>query len=179
MSEVSRHGDAPCLYAIALGSNRRHGRYGAPAATIRAALAALEAAGLEIFAVSPILSSAPVGPSSRRFANAAALVATPLHPRVVLNQLKRVERDFGRRRGRRWGARVLDLDIILWSEGRWTDRHLRIPHPLWTTRDFVARPLATIAADWFDPVAGLTVRQVAARLAKFKPRANPAVDHRR
>jgi 2-amino-4-hydroxy-6-hydroxymethyldihydropteridine diphosphokinase len=61
------------LYAVALGSNR-WSRHGAPPATIRAALAAVGG----VVAVSPIVASAPLGPSLRRYANAVALIATAL-----------------------------------------------------------------------------------------------------
>ena len=83
-------------YAIALGSNRP-GRHGGPRDEIRAALAALPG----VYAVSPILTTAPIGPSIRAFANAAALVESPLDPPAMLRMLKAVERDFGRRRGQR------------------------------------------------------------------------------
>ena len=166
-------GDAPYLYAIALGSNRRHRRHGAPAAVIAAALVALESPEMTLFAASPRIASAPVGPSRRRFANAAALVASALEPPMLLERLKTIERDFGRRRGQRWGARVIDLDIILWSGGTWADRALSIPHPRWRERDFVVVPLATIAADWRDPLNRGTVRQAAARLARPKPYVDP------
>ncbi|TVV73714.1 2-amino-4-hydroxy-6-hydroxymethyldihydropteridine diphosphokinase, partial [Sphingomonas solaris] len=106
-------------YAIALGSNRRHGRHGAPAGVIAAALVVMAAEGLAIARVSPVIHTAALGPAGRGFANAVAIVATPLAPPTLLALLKAIERRFGRRPGRRWGARVLDLDIVLWSGGIW------------------------------------------------------------
>ncbi|MBX9880592.1 MAG: 2-amino-4-hydroxy-6-hydroxymethyldihydropteridine diphosphokinase [Sphingomonas sp.] len=150
---------APYLYAIALGSNRS-GRAGRPRGVLRAAVAALAELGA-VRAVSPIVETAPLGPSTRRFANAAALVAIAAPPDAVLAALKAIEARFGRRPGRRWGARVLDLDLILWSGGAWVSPGLVIPHPAWRTRDFVLGPLAAIAPDWRDPVSGRTVRQLA------------------
>ena len=154
-------------YAIALGSNRRHGRHGAPAAVLRAAIAAMRDAGLTIEATAPILPSVAIGPAGRGFANSAAIVSTPLDPPAVLALLKRIERAFGRRRGQRWGARVVDLDIALWSGGRWPagPRHakagrLAVPHVQMAHRDFVLVPLARIAADWRDPWSGRSVRQL-------------------
>lgn len=150
---------APCLYAIALGSNRR-GHAGPPRAVLRAAVEALATLG-EVRAVSPIIDTPPLGPSQRRFANAAALVAIAAPPDRVLAALKAIEARFGRRRGRRWGARVLDLDLILWSGGAWASPGLVIPHPAWRTRDFVLAPLAAIAPDWRDPLSGRRVRHFA------------------
>ncbi len=156
------------IYAIALGSNRRHGRHGAPAAVLAAALADLAAHGIEVLAVSPTIGSAPVGPSHRRYANAAALIATSLAPAGLLDRLKATESAFGRRRSRRWGARVLDLDIIFWSGGAWSGKTLAIPHPRWAERRFVVDPLLAIAADWRDPLSSRTVRHVAARLGRSR-----------
>ena len=66
-------------YLIALGSNKR-GRAGGPADQVRTALAMLE----HVRRVSPIVDSAPVGPSIRRFANAVALVGSDLPPPAML-----------------------------------------------------------------------------------------------
>lgn len=142
-------------YVIGLGSNRR-GRHGAPADELRAALAAIGG----VVAVSPVIASAPLGPSIRRFANAAALVESEEDPPALLARLKEIEARFGRRRGRRWGARVIDLDIILWSGGSWASAGLTVPHPQFRERAFVLRPLAAIAPRWRDPITTRTVRQL-------------------
>jgi 2-amino-4-hydroxy-6-hydroxymethyldihydropteridine diphosphokinase len=114
--------------------------------------------------VSPIHRTPALGPAGRSFANAAALLASDLDPPALLAALKAVERRFGRRGGRRWGARVLDLDIILWSEGRFAGAHLRIPHPQMGRRSFVLGPLAEIVPDWPVPGTGRAVRHLAFRM---------------
>lgn len=158
----------PWLYALGLGSNRRHGRHGAPAAVLRTAIEALAGAGLRVVARSPLLATPPLGPGGRRYANAAVLVEAVIDPATLLDRLKAIERAFGRRRGRRWGARVLDLDILLWSGGRWRHPDLHIPHAGLARRRFVLDPLAAIAPDW--PVAGpLRVRHLRARLTRERP----------
>ena len=156
-------------YAIALGSNRRHGRHGSPANVIRAAIHDLARRGLAIEAVSNTHLTPALGPSGRSFANAAALLATDLAPSELLTCLKEVEQAFGRRGGRRWGARVLDLDLILWSEGSWGEGDLIIPHPEMRQRRFVLDPLAELVPDWRDPISGATVRQLRARLSAPTP----------
>jgi len=150
------------LYAIALGSNRSS-RHGSPAGTLRAALAELKP-----LAVSSIRSTPSLGPAGRSFANAVAIVDSPLAPDEMLEWLKDIERDFGRRPGMRWGPRVLDLDIILWSEGAWGGAPI-VPHPEFRNRAFVLQPLAEIAPDWHDPVTGLAVRHLLARLTAARP----------
>jgi 2-amino-4-hydroxy-6-hydroxymethyldihydropteridine diphosphokinase len=137
---------------------------------LAAALDRLEAEGLKIAAAAPAISSDPIGPSIRRYANSAAIVETALEPPELLALLKRIEREFGRRPGgQRWRARVLDLDIVLWSAGPYVDRTLTIPHLLFRERDFVLRPASAIAPDWRDPVTGLTLRQLHARLTRRGP----------
>lgn len=157
-------------YLIALGSNMRHTRHGAPPAVLRAALAAMAARGLAIERVSPIIASAPLGPSHRRYANAAALVRTDLGPPALLMLLQQIERDFGRRRrGARWRARTLDLDIVLWSGGCWHDEALTIPHREYRIRAFVLAPVAQIAPHWRDPLTGLTAKHLHTRLTRRTP----------
>jgi 2-amino-4-hydroxy-6-hydroxymethyldihydropteridine diphosphokinase len=119
--------------------------------------------------ISQIRATPALGPGGRSYANAAAIVTTKLEPPALLAALKTVERSFGRRRGRRWGPRVLDLDILLWSEGPWAGDSLIVPHPAMRDRLFVLGPLAEIAPGWRDPITSLTVRQLLARLGRRKP----------
>lgn len=152
-----------CAYVVALGSNRR-GRHGSPRAEVAAALDRL--GGL----ASPILASAPVGPSSRTFVNAVALVPSRLEPPAMLAFVKAIERDFGRRGGQRWGARVIDLDLVLWTGGAWSSPGLTIPHVAYRDRSFVLAPLSHVAPTWRDPLTGQRVRHLLARLSRPRPR---------
>ena len=158
-----------------MGGNVRHPRHGAPAQVLRAALAALAATpDLTLEAASPIHASAPLGPSRRRYANAAALLATELAPPALLARLQAIETRFGRkRRGRRWTARTLDLDIVLWSEGIWALSGLTIPHPRFRERPFVLSPARRIVGAWRDPLSGRTIAQLAARLTRPRPAPTP------
>ena len=152
------------LYAVAIGSNRRHVRYGRPTGVVAEAIARLDAE-FELFDASPIMLTRAVGGAGRDFANAVALVTSELEPPMVLASLKAIEREFGRRPGRRWGQRVLDLDIAAWSGERYNSRRLTIPHPRMTGRDFVLVPLAMIAPGWRIEGA-ITARHLASRLGK-------------
>jgi 2-amino-4-hydroxy-6-hydroxymethyldihydropteridine diphosphokinase len=153
-------------YAIALGSNRPHGRHGAPEAVLRMAVTALQALGT-VERCSLIHRTAAMGPAGRSFANAAAILRTELDPPALLTALKRIERAFGRRPGRRWGPRVLDLDILLWTGGRFASRRLAIPHPGLPKRPFVLHPLAQIVPDWRVPGTGRAVRHLAFRTQRY------------
>ncbi len=148
---------------IALGSNRRHRRYGRPEGVLRAAIEALRSRGLSVVARSAIHPTAPVGPGGRRFANAAIAVRTVLPLHALLRLLKQIERDFGRRPGRRWGDRVLDLDIIGAGDAVSSGGGLTVPHPGVAKRRFVLDPLVEIAPGWRHPLLHATVRQLRAR----------------
>lgn len=154
-------------YLIALGSNQRHHRHGRPSAIIRAALDALGEAGLKVESASEVMASRPLGPSQRTFANAAAVIATDLGPDELLVVLKAVEASFGRRTWRRWGSRVLDLDIVLWEGGAWSSDGLTVPHVAFRERRFVLEPAAEVAPDWRDPLSGRTIRHLCAARYNF------------
>lgn len=135
---------------------------------------------IDVFAQSTVVESAPIGPSRRRYANAAVLVSSTLKPPDLLLRLHEIEAHFGRiRRGRHWQARTLDLDIILWSGGIWADSdpELIIPHPEMRSRDFVLTPAAMIAPCWRDPVTGRTLRQLQSRLTRPKPLDRASLRH--
>ena len=156
------------LYAIAIGSNRRHGRHGRPAGVVEAAIARLDQ-DFGLFDASPIILNAAHGGAGRDFANAVALVESELEPPDMLVRLKAIEREFGRRRGKRWGPRVLDLDVALWSGKKWRSRRLTVPHRQLGKRSFVLNPLAAIAPNW-RLEGPLTARHLAHRLARRAPR---------
>lgn len=151
---------AETSYAIALGSNRRHRRHGDPRRILIAAAEAITGAGIRRGRLSRVVVTPALGPAGRSFANAALTISTQLSPPALLRTLKAVERAFGRRRGRRWGPRVLDLDIILWTGGCWEEAGLVIPHRGFRERMFVLGPLTEVAPDWRDPITGSTVRQL-------------------
>jgi len=150
-------------YLVALGSNRRHHAYGAPQSVVRAAMEELAAFGT-VLARSPVIATPAMGAAQRRFANAALVLESALDPPSLLAALKRTEREFGRRPGQRWGDRVLDCDIVLWSGGRWRSEGLTIPHPAFVERSFVLVPACTIAPDWRTPPHGLSLAHHQARL---------------
>ena len=157
-------------YLIALGSNVPHHAYGQPRQILAAAALMIGGGDAALERMSPIVKTAPLGPSRRRFANAAAIAQAALNPQEMLEHLQAIEAHFGRKAGgRRWAARVLDLDIVLWSGGIWCADGLAIPHVAFRTREFVLQPAAAIAPGWRDPVSGLTLRQLHARLTRARP----------
>ena len=152
-------------YALALGSNRPLSARLTPARLLVEAVNMMAGLG-EVTATAPVIQTPPLGPSLRVFANGALLLKSSLPPEALLTQLQAIERRLGRKRFQRWGARTMDIDIILWSGGRWDGRSLHIPHPAFRERDFVLTPLCAIAPRWRDPISGLSIRHLRARLRK-------------
>lgn len=156
---------------IALGSNRP-GRWGSPRQAVLRAMRALDDAGVQVRTVSGLYETAPMG-SGRQdaYVNAAVAVDTALPPGALLMRLKRLEHLSGRRGGRRWGPRTLDLDLL---DYKGCVRHWRgsrprtgggrsglvLPHPGLHQRPFVLRPLMELAPRWRHPV----LRRTAAEL---------------
>jgi 2-amino-4-hydroxy-6-hydroxymethyldihydropteridine diphosphokinase len=157
-------------YLIALGSNQRT-RWGSPRALVKSLCAPAKAGVLVAKApafagaqCSKIHTSRPIGPGARDYANAVVMIESKHKPDALLKKLKKIERAHGRRAGRRWGDRPLDLDIIGWSGGIWASPGLTIPHAEFRKRRFVLAPLCEIAPGWRDPVTHLTARHLLARL---------------
>lgn len=90
------------------------------------------------------------------FLNAVAQVETTLEPAALLATLLRIERDAGRDRrdGRRWGPRVLDLDLLLYGDACIDVPGLRVPHPHLHERAFVLVPLAEVSPSLHVPGHG-------------------------
>jgi 2-amino-4-hydroxy-6-hydroxymethyldihydropteridine diphosphokinase len=114
------------------------------------------------------------------FVNLALVVDTTLTPRALLDRALRVEAMFGRDRARerRWGPRVLDIDIIAFDGLEMNEDGLTLPHPRLFERAFVLAPLAEIAPD--RKIKGVTIKDALARIdaagvEKLPPRQTPVV----
>jgi 2-amino-4-hydroxy-6-hydroxymethyldihydropteridine diphosphokinase len=141
------------MILIALGANLPSPA-GAPAATLRAALARLEQRGVKILSVSSFYETpAWPDPAQPVFVNAVAAVTTVLQPVELLMLLHGVETDFGRLRSALNAPRTLDLDLLDYDALVMTDGVV-LPHPRLAERSFVLAPLAEIAPDWRHPVMG-------------------------
>jgi 2-amino-4-hydroxy-6-hydroxymethyldihydropteridine diphosphokinase len=106
--------------------------------------------------------TAPVGKTDQDwFVNAAALVETYLSPREMLEALLELENRMGRVRTEKWGPRLIDLDLLFYSDRIIEEDGLIVPHPFMQERLFVLTPLCDIAPDWRHPVLGRTCRELA------------------
>jgi 2-amino-4-hydroxy-6-hydroxymethyldihydropteridine diphosphokinase len=158
--------DSPVEILIALGSNLPS-RAGPTAETLKAALAALEAQGVEIRKVSSFRQTpAWPNPADPPFTNAVALLDTSLQPVALLKLLHAVETGFGRVRSRPNAPRSLDLDLLAHGGTVLDVGPLILPHPRLAERRFVLEPLAEIVPHWRHPVTGLTPVHMLALLAE-------------
>lgn len=97
--------------------------------------------------------SKPLGPTDQPdYINAVAAVETTLSPQMLLKALQQLEEKQGRcRGGKRWGPRIIDLDILLYGDLALQSDELCLPHPGLFVREFVLYPLAEVAEDLILP----------------------------
>lgn len=94
------------------------------------------------------------------FLNMAVLLRTSLKPYELLDVLHEIENELGRVRKVHWGPRTIDLDIIFYGNLILNDQDLTIPHPDYSNRDFVLKPLMDIVPDFTDPVTGRKICEI-------------------
>jgi len=146
--------------AIALGSN-----LGDSWAILESAVADLSREnGIELLAKSAWYKTKAIGPPQPDYLNGCITCRVDLEPEKLLDILQATEHRYGRERREHWGARTLDLDLILYGQQVINTPRLQVPHPLMRERSFVLVPLAEIAADWLDPVSQNTVGMLGDRL---------------
>lgn len=117
--------------------------------------------------VSELIETAPYGGVEQAdFLNAAIGLETLMEPEDLLEALHNIENSAGRERILRWGPRTLDLDILFFDQLVYESDTLVIPHPDLHNREFVLKPLSTIAPNYRHPLLGMTVSQELAELEK-------------
>ena len=156
---------------LSLGAN-----LGERGETIREALRRLALAeGVQLLQVAPFYETAPWGKTDQPgFINTCAEVGISLSPLEFLHLCQQVERDLGRVRHEHWGARTIDIDLLV-LEGAVSDtEELRLPHPYLTERAFVLVPLADIAPEL--AIKGHSVQEWLDRLPKEDKDVTPAAE---
>ena len=117
--------------------------------------------GCQVFARSSLFKTEPEGVTEQDwYINCVSKLMTALSPFQLIQALLSIERAMGRRRRRRWEARIIDLDILLFGQEIIRSRDLVIPHPLFHERRFVLEPLAQLAPHLMHPVLKVTIRQL-------------------
>jgi 2-amino-4-hydroxy-6-hydroxymethyldihydropteridine diphosphokinase len=126
--------------------------------------------GTRVVRASSLYESEPLGNAKTWFVNSVIEVETDLGPDVLLKKLKAIEEAMGRKRvkGKRWGSRIIDLDILLFDQDVIDKRTLKIPHPEMHKRRFVLLPLAELAPQVVHPQLGQTVSAMLATVKDDK-----------
>lgn len=146
--------------ALSLGSN-----LGDRLTLLRKAAASLKKEGLVIRAASDVFETPPWGVEDQPlFLNACVVAETDLPPNKLLELLKKLEADLGRTPEKRWGPRIIDMDIIFYDDLVLDSDELTIPHKHMAERPFVLIPLALAAPEWRHPVTGLSAREMTEKL---------------
>ena len=152
---------------VALGAN-----LGDRGETLDAAIDTLTAdSDIRLVKRSELLVTQPVGGPAGQpdFLNAAAKLTTNLSPSAIHQKLIEVEQHYGRVRVQRWGARKLDLDLLLYDELILDTPQLTLPHPRMSFRRFVLEPANEVAAEMRHPALGTTVGELWGHLKMTSP----------
>jgi 2-amino-4-hydroxy-6-hydroxymethyldihydropteridine diphosphokinase len=128
--------------------------------------------GVALVRASRVYETAPVGPPQPRYLNAVLELETTLPPHDLLARLQETELAGGRTRGTRWGARTLDLDLLLYGDLVVRTPELVVPHPGVVSRRFVLEPLDELCPDLVVPGVGVTVHEL--RQAAPRDEVEPA-----
>jgi len=174
-----------CLISFGANLGDRH----AVVADAASRVASSGVVGAGTFHASRLFETPPIGgPGGQSpFLNAVAAFETTRSAAEVLDVLQRTELDLGRQRQHRWGARSIDLDVVLHGKllgtraaagrrgligGRGpagSSRALVVPHPRYTARRFVLEPACDVAAEFCDPRFGWTIADLHAHLVADVP----------
>ncbi len=118
--------------------------------------------------VSSLFETVPLGGPAGQgmYFNAVAELETVLDPFELLRVLQQIEAQLGRVRTVRWGARTLDLDLLLYEDRIIETPDLKVPHPRLATRRFVLEPLSEIAPLAVEPVTKRTIAELLVELGQ-------------
>ena len=115
----------------------------------------------KIIKESSLYESEPLGDAKDWYVNGAIQIETRFKPETLLLKFKNIERAMGRKKvKKRWGSRIIDLDILLYDGLTLKKKNLRIPHPEMPNRKFVLVPLSEIAPQVIHPELGVTISEL-------------------
>ena len=149
---------------IGVGSN-----IGLAAQNCKKAIALInKSESVNVTAQSSLYESQPVGKTNQAwFVNATIEVFTKLGPEELLQFLLKIEQEFGRIRKEKWGARIIDLDILDFEGLIMDSKTLTLPHPEMTQRRFVLEPLSEIAGETIHPLEKKMISDLLKELPKI------------
>ena len=117
--------------------------------------------GCKVKRRSALYRTEPVGVNDQDwFVNSVAAANTDISPQDLLDSLLAIEANMGRMRKKKWEARIIDLDILLYGNEVVREKNLFIPHPLMHSRRFVLKPLVELAPGLRHPILGKSMTQL-------------------
>jgi 2-amino-4-hydroxy-6-hydroxymethyldihydropteridine diphosphokinase len=127
-------------------------------------------AGTRVVRTSSLYESEPLGDAKTWFVNGVIELDTEQFVEPLLKMLLAIEEAMGRKRvkGKRWGSRIIDLDILLYDQDVIEKRTLKVPHPELHKRRFVLLPLAELAPQVVHPQLGQSVSTLLATVKDAK-----------
>ena len=148
---------------LGLGSN-----LGDRMANLQSAVDSLQDRGIQVVRASFCYETEPVdGPSDQdNYINAVVEITPSVEPSDTLAICKQIEIELGRLPGKRWGPRLIDIDILIWGDRVLREPDLFIPHPEMHRRAFVLIPLDEIASTVYNTSFGCTVHELALQLTE-------------
>ena len=186
MSQSQNKSESMRIALVAVGSNQPNGE-DCPLVTVRKARNVIETESVWLVQESRLYSTpAFTEGSGPDYINACWMLETALDPAGMMDHLHSVERRFSRARDERWGARTLDLDLLVLgtdilpdadTQTHWrqmplekqpfcTPEALILPHPRIQDRPFVLVPIRDVAPDWTHPVTHRTAAEMLDRFAR-------------
>ncbi len=141
---------------LSLGSN-----IGDRGENILSALSFLQSSGyVDICKISSFYETSAVGPRQKSFYNIAVKATTALKPQDLLLLVKRAEEILGRKKSKRWGRRLIDIDILFFGSKTVKTKNLVIPHKEVQNRLFALVPLSEIAANFIHPLLNRKINMI-------------------
>ena len=142
---------------IGIGSN-----LGVPAENCQKAIRLIRATpDIDVEAQSSLYKSEPVGNKDQNwFINAVVAIKTSLSPEALLEAILTIEKNFGRERRKKWGPRIIDLDLLVYEDQVRNTNDLTLPHPEMSSRRFVLLPFSEIAGDYLHPQENKSIQDL-------------------
>lgn len=114
-----------------------------------------------IIKLSSVYETAPWGKSDQpNYLNQGVQIETNFEPTELLSRCLKIEGQLGRVRDEKWGARLIDIDIIYFDNQIMNSKNLIIPHPRMAERKFVLEPLTEISPDFIHPLLKKTNKEL-------------------
>ena len=118
-----------------------------------------------------VIETLPWGETEQEnFLNQIIIIETRFKPKELLGNLLKIEQTLGRVRLKKWGPRIIDLDILFLEERVIKNHELIVPHPYLHEREFILKPLMELIPDFIHPLENKTIKELYHRLIDSKER---------